>query len=303
MNPKQFSGPIAFLTCRGKDEAKDDDRCQMALFQERGIPVEHVIWNEFGQDWSRFKAVIIRSTWDYQLKGNLEPFLNVLQEIESAGVLLLNPLRTIEWNCRKTYLKSLDPASCMDSLWLKRADLPDLIIRMKEKNWSDCVIKPIVSAYGAHTYRVSKDNEAEILATCILSGISEWILQPFFPEIMDEGEWSFILLKGKCIHTVLKKPGLGQFLTFGTGGNHEAKTPPQWMIQKAEKIAADCGYKTIVARVDLIRQKDQAKVMELEAIDPYLYFHGSRELNEVFVQSIIEECQNRICDSDLQRAR
>lgn len=286
------SKPIAILTCNGKDNGKADERCQLALFHEHGIPAEHVVWNEPGQDWSRFRTVFIRSTWDYHLNGNLDLFLSVLKQIESAGVLLLNPLRTIEWNCRKNYLAKLpEQRLCIESIWLTRSKLAYIGEYMKKRNWSECVIKPQVSAFGTHTYRFKQEEEAGIIANCILSGISDWVLQPFIKEVAEEGEWSFVLVKGKCIHTVLKKPAPGNFLVHKShGGSNEKKTPPSWMIMAAEKILADCGYETVVARIDLVRLKNnELKIMEIEAIECVLYFDGSRELNEIVVQAIIHE--------------
>lgn len=292
MVKKASNKPIAILTCKGMESAKVDDRCQIGLFHEYGIPAEHVVWNELGQDWSRFQAVFIRSTWDYQLQGNLDLFLSVLRQIEAAGVLLLNPLRTIEWNCRKTYLKTFpDQSSCIESILLNRSQLSDLTVYMKQKNWSECVIKPIISAFGAHTYRFKEEDEVDIIGKCLLSGVSDWIMQPFAKEIAKEGEWSFVLVNGKCIHTILKKPAPGRFLVHRRhGGTEEQKTAPAWMIAFAEKVLAECGYKAVVARIDLIRQKgDQLKIMEIEAIDCFLWFDGCRELNEAVVQAVLQE--------------
>jgi len=216
--------------------------------------------------------------------------LNVLREIESVGAVLINPLRTIEWNSQKNYLNELPDR--IESLLLKRSNLVDLAETMSEKNWSECVIKPLVSAFGAHTYRFKAESEADVIGSCILSGISDWVLQPFISEVTEEGEWSVVLLNGKCIHTVLKRPAAGNFLVHVRhGGAFEARKAPEWIIASAERIFASCGYQALIARIDLVRQGNGVKLMEIEAIEPLLYFDGSRELNLKVVEAILSAMQ------------
>ncbi len=290
--------PVAILTCDGLESYKEDDR-RMAQILARALsaPVEHVVWNRPDIDWKRFQAVIIRSTWDYPRGQNLDRFLKVLESIDALGVQLLNPLKTIRWDCKKEYLKELSRKfPCIDSIWLSRTELSDLGQHVQEKGWTECVIKPVVSAGGLHTYRFRSNDVGQIVEKCTQAEISEWVLQPFVPEIVEEGEWSFILLDEKCVHTVLSKPAPGNFLVqIIHGGTHTAMDPPSWMIQHAEKIVAECGQEMTIARVDLVRHKDQLRIMEIEAIEPYLFVDGSERLQQLLAHTLFDKlCKVRI---------
>ena len=51
---------------------------------------------------------MIRSPWDYQ--DDPDAFLDVLAAIDASPAVLLNGLRTVRWNLRKTYLRELEAA-------------------------------------------------------------------------------------------------------------------------------------------------------------------------------------------------
>ena len=57
---------IAFLTTDDLEDFFVWDNLLIAPFAERGISVETISWHAKDIDWSRFTAVIVRSTWDYQ---------------------------------------------------------------------------------------------------------------------------------------------------------------------------------------------------------------------------------------------
>lgn len=62
-------------------------------------------WQQAKVNWSEYDVVVIRSTWDYQ--DNADEFINVLTVIDKSAAVLLNSLKTVQWNISKTYLKQL----------------------------------------------------------------------------------------------------------------------------------------------------------------------------------------------------
>jgi hypothetical protein len=111
---------------------------------------------------------------------------------------------------------------------------------MEQKGWRDGgVIKPLVSASGMHTYRFSLKDDvgadsplslASVLATCLTTGVSQWLLQPFQSEFMSEGEWSFVFVEGEHSHTVLSVPAAAE-------ANESA--PPAWQDDEAPARSAE----------------------------------------------------------------
>ena len=59
---------IALPTCSNLPEWEEDDRPLHAALAERGVDVERPVWDDAGIDWSRYRACLIRTTWDYQEK-------------------------------------------------------------------------------------------------------------------------------------------------------------------------------------------------------------------------------------------
>ena len=95
----------AFLTLEARDGWVMDDDLAHEPLRELGWEVTSVPWSRPGMDWSRFEAVVIRSTWDYWKR--FDEFLETLERIVRSGARLANPLETVRWNLRKTYLKGV----------------------------------------------------------------------------------------------------------------------------------------------------------------------------------------------------
>ena len=97
--PKQ----IAFVTCLNNPKLSNSDALMVQPLQELGVEVTPVPWQSKDIQWNGFDMVVIRSTWDYY--NNTESFLNWVQELEAAHVVMLNPAQVIRWNIDKAYLK------------------------------------------------------------------------------------------------------------------------------------------------------------------------------------------------------
>lgn len=284
---------VAILTCDGKDKYKGDDTALMRAFRQYGVHAEHVVWNGPSNNWNRFQAALVRSTWDYCQNGNLDKFLVTLRQVHQAGVVLLNPLQTIEWNSNKRYLRDLSKKGiqCVDTVWLSSTNFKYIAALMKYKGWQECVIKPAVGAGGFNTFRFQEGDLKEVIAKCEATGISEWMLQPFESQIIKEGEWSFVFRNKKIVKCVRKKPGKGNFLVqdFRGGTVHHDK-PPHWMVKKVKEIYKRIGHDTLIGRIDVIRSEEgeKLKVMEVEFIEPYLFFDHSYKQAQAVAHAVVK---------------
>ena len=199
MKPK-----IAIATCREYPVLTDDDLPIVAGLAAAGVTAEPVVWND-DVVWTEYAAVVLRSTWDYHLHP--EAFTAWLDQLDRMQVPCWNPTSLVRWNLDKHYLTELagKGVSTVPTLWIERSSSPnDAVGHILATGWSDLVLKPAISAGAWKTLRVSRDDVKAQTAYIgdVLAG-SAILVQPFLPEIVDEGEFSFLFFGGEFSHAVL----------------------------------------------------------------------------------------------------
>jgi glutathione synthase/RimK-type ligase-like ATP-grasp enzyme len=99
-----------------------------------------------------------------------------------------------------------------------------------------------------------------------------FLVQPFIPQIEDEGEWSLLFFNGRFSHALLKKPTAGDFrVQQHFGGTIHAATPPTDLLVRATRYVTRFAPGCLYARVDGVRARGAFLLMELEIIEPFLY--------------------------------
>lgn len=273
----------AFLTLETRDGwVMDDDLAQEPL-RELGWEMTTVPWSRPGMDWSRFEAVVIRSTWDYWQR--FDEFLATLERIDRSGARLANPLETVRWNLRKTYLRDLEAAGLpvVPTLWsigLEAGPDADRIRRFFDELGTDeIVLKPVVSASAHDTFRLQRGDDLSEVAR-LFAG-REVMAQPFLATIVEEGEYSLFYFGGELSHTVLKSPKEKDFrVQEEHGGWIRPADPPAPLPDLGRRILEALPIQPLYARVDLVRSGSGFALMELELVEPSLYFRivpGSAE--------------------------
>jgi len=273
------------------EKYKGDERAIVQAFKTYGVTADRVVWNREGIRWTDYSAVLIRSTWDYCRDGKFERFISVLRNIDSLGVPLFNSFETVLWNSRKTYLKELAAKGvpCIETIWLEGKNIKLLPELIQNQNWTECVLKPTVSAGGFNTFRIRNGNVASVMEEAEKTGIQEWMLQPFIPEIVEEGEWSFIFIDGEPVVTdILKKPAKGNFLVQDLhGGTIHRVKPAEKLVKQAQVIFHQMQRDPLVARVDLVDTKTGPRVMEIEMIEPFLFFDHANSLAKTYAWATV----------------
>ncbi len=263
----------AFLTAESLDGFVTDDELVRQPLLDRGWEMTFVPWSRPGVDWSRFEAVVIRSTWDYHRR--LDEFLAALEAIDS-GNRLANPLETVRWNVRKTYLRELEAGGLpvVPTAWVESPDVDRLRGLFDELGTDEIVVKPVVSASALHTFRVVRGlGRSELQGIADLFAGREMMAQPFLPAIVEEGEYSLFYFGGELSHTVLKSPKDQDFrVQEEHGGLIRAVEPPAALPALARTILGTLPVQPLYARVDLVRVEDDFALMELELVEPALYF-------------------------------
>lgn len=285
---------VAFVTFERFPELTPDDRLAAAALRAAGIAVEPILWDA-DTDWSRFAAVILRSTWDYHHR--LDEFRAWLDALDAAGARVLNPTEILRWNMDKLYLQELQAAgfAVTPSVWLPRGAKVRLADILTQKGWTRAVVKPTVSAGADDTFMVLaedvEDRQADLAALLTRKAV---VVQQFMTELQTEGEWSLMFFNKGYSHAVLKQPGEGDFrVQRHYGGRDLAAQPPQELVAQAQAIVEDIDSDLLYARVDGVAQDDTFVLMELELIEPVLYFGMAEGVAERFAQAMATQLASK----------
>ena len=261
----------AFLTLESRDGwVMDDDLAQEPL-RALGWEVSTVPWSRPGMDWSRFEAVVIRSTWDYWKR--FDEFLATLERIVRSGARLANPLETVRWNLRKTYLRDLEASGLpvVPTLWETDPDADRIRRLFDDLETDEIVLKPVVSASAHDTFRLHRDSDVSEVVE-LFAG-REVMAQPFLGSIVEEGEYSLFYFGGELSHTILKSPKEEDFrVQEEHGGFIREADPPASLPDLGRRIVEALPVQPLYARVDLVRHGSGFVLMELELVEPSLYF-------------------------------
>jgi glutathione synthase/RimK-type ligase-like ATP-grasp enzyme len=271
---------VAVLTCRRLPrfvtwEIPDvaalfsDDRMLLAALQKRGVAADSVAWSDPDADWNAYDAALIRSTWDYI--DELQPFLTVLAGIEESSCRLFNARDAVRWNSDKAYLFDLETRGVPIVPTVTAERFAD---GAAGRGWSTVVLKPTVGAGASNLSRVAEGEVGQALDRLSAEGvIDRYLVQPMVASVMEEGEWSFVFVAGEFSHALLKKPAAGDYRSQGIyGGTVVRVDPAPDDIRQARTILAALPYDLLYARIDLVRVEGRLAVMELEFIEPILYF-------------------------------
>lgn len=288
---------------RTTDLAPDDAVALTALANRNLAPVEAVAWDAPHVEWSRYHAVLIRSTWDYHLR--LDAFLDWAQNVEAAGVALWNPAAVIRWNADKRYLREIERAGVpvVPTRWIHRGTQGEGGSVLRDTGWRRVVVKPSVSATAFRTSVTdarSVDADPELLAGVLAQG--DAMLQPFLPEVCETGEWSFMYFATRdgdlgFSHAVLKRPAAGDFRVQDQfGGVAVAARPPDALVHQATEAAAAVARAApgplLYARIDGVESGgDHAPpgtflLMEAELIEPVLFLGAEPDAANRFAAAI-----------------
>lgn len=282
--------PVAIATCREFPALHPDDHPLVAALTAAGIESEPVLWDD-DVEWRRFRGVLLRSVWDYPEKA--DAFRGWLDRLERAGTPCWNPISLVRWNLDKLYLRELAAKGVPTppTLFVERgprASAQDVVARIVAAGWPEVVVKPSVSGGAWRTLRLARDEVPsrtaafeEILAE------SSLIAQPFLPEIAAQGEWSFLFFGGAFSHAVVKRPRTGDFrVQWSHGGTHVRADAPPALVAQAGAVLDAAPAAGLYARVDGVVRDGTFLLMELEQIEPYLFFAEDPPSVERFVRAL-----------------
>jgi glutathione synthase/RimK-type ligase-like ATP-grasp enzyme len=183
----------------------------------------------------------------------------------------------IEWNISKKYLKELEEKGVpiIPTLWVDQLKVAHFEQAFSNFNASEVVIKPYVSANADYTYRLNraavKTESAQIIEEYKNRSA---MIQPFLNSIIDEGEYSLFYFDSQYSHAIRKCPAKGDFrVQEEHGGQLSSIKPTEQMFALAKQTIAALPEEALYARVDIVSLNKQFMIIEVELIEPSLYFN------------------------------
>lgn len=288
---------VAFLTMDNLDGFVSYDDLLIEPLNKIGWTVEKVSWRKVNVNWNEFNAVIVRSTWDYQT-DHLK-FLKVLEEIDRSNAHLENSLPVLKWNMNKSYLRDLERVGVLipQTLWKKNFDAKDINKYFDLLNTDEIIIKPNISGNADNTFRIKRDNILQNIPHLEeVFSHRDFMVQPFIQNIIDEGEYSLFYFGGEYSHSILKKPKEKDFrVQEEHGGILKSINPSKHLLETAKTILDKIEPLPLYARIDLVRTNaNQFALMELELIEPSLYFNMDKESTQRFAKAFNNWMTSRV---------
>lgn len=284
---------IAFVTYLDKgaydsDTVESEDDKLLNFLKEKGLKIEKVIWNDPEINWQDYNLAILKSPWDYF--DLIADFYDWLNQLAAKKVRLLNPIEVVKWNTNKLYLKEIEVAGLKitPSTFIQKAERVNLNDFFGKFGVDKLIVKPCVSGGAKNTFKVTADNVVAVNQKLNeLLQEEDFIVQPFLPEILENGEWSFIFFNGVYSHSLIKQAKPGDFrVQPAHGGSVHPQNPSQDQIiiaqQYIDLFAKNCLY----ARVDGTFVNGDFLLMELELIEPFLFLNTDPQNYERYYQAL-----------------
>lgn len=277
---------IGLLTCRNWAGAYENEVALAAEINKK-FEVDVLIWNDPSVDWTAYNYLIFRSIWDYfEYPAEFSRWLDIL---EKHHVKTMNPIRTIQQNQHKFYLRDLQQQGIdiIPTIFIPKNTGLDLSF-LSERNWERAVIKPAVSG-GAYLTKLFAQSQISEIQTeySLIAQERDLLVQPFMPEIQTMGEISLLFFRNIFSHAVLKKPIGADFRVQSQfGGQYQAYFPTADLIKTAENILKKFSTELLYARVDGLLKNGNFLLMEVELIEPDLYFNVAPNAKKTYLTAL-----------------
>jgi O-ureido-D-serine cyclo-ligase len=298
---------IALVTAREALPLDEDMPPLRAALVAAGVTVDVPCWDDPAVDWSRYRAALLRSTWDYVER--IDEFLAWCERC-ARQTRLLNPPDVVRWNTDKHYL-----------VHLAQAGVPVVPTRFVEPGvdpavefasflaggshgctvgvaaaFDEFVVKPAIGAGSRDAARYARDEAGQALRHVqrLLDAGRSVMLQPYLARVDAQGETAVLYLGGDFSHAIRKGPLLrrGAGLVEGLFAPEEIRPreaePAELAVAAAAFSAIPCDAPAY-ARIDLVRDAAGAPVvLELELTEPSLFLDHAPGTAERFARHLVQ---------------
>ncbi len=266
------------------------------LFKEQNVDLVLVDWQDARVNLSQFQFLIPKCVWNYM--NCAQEFEAFLRRMILEKIPLKNSAQTVLWNMRKTYLLDLKQKGLEvgeleiipQITSLSAEILESKISHWKQKFGSTMVAKPSIGGGAKDTQRFSTKEalgQLPLFQKILLE--ADLVLQPFHSEIAQLGEFSYFFFGGQFAHAIHKVPKSGDYRAHQRfGAVNLTDHPTEDEIAQAKRFLAATPDPLRYARVDCFKREGKLILVELELIEPYLYFERTTEQSaKLLVKSLL----------------
>lgn len=256
----------------------DGDHLVRLGLEARGLRVAARRWDRW-DDGASGSLVVLRSTWDYA--GRVDEFRAWLDRLDAGGAVVRNPTDLVRWNLHKSYLLDLAGRGVpvVPTRLVPRGADVSLGEVAAAAGWKDVVVKPAVAATARLTIHEAREGAAGAARHFAdLVAVEDVLVQPFLPAVVDEGEVSIVAIGGEATHAVRKRAKPGDWrVQINFGGTDERIALDDELLAVAARALGALDDPPAYARVDVARHDGRYHLMELELIEPELFFDHAPE--------------------------
>lgn len=298
INKNKFNKKLAIVSSNKWINIVKEDILLKIELNNKLIDVDIISWQDKSIDYSKYDALIIRSIWGYQ--DYIEEFINWLNMLKKNNIKVFNNVDILLSNLNKyEQFKILDNNNLrhIDTFFIKKENID--VINSIYKEYKDIVLKPIISGSGNNTYIISdniKKNNIEIKDVKekfdkVLNKVNNYIMvQPFVKEI-NNGELSVVVINNEISHAAIR------YTSVFNNVNQIRIINVNELGKKVLDIVKKCQnikeYKdALYMRVDLVKIGDDYKIMELELVEPQLFFEFKQ--NELKLKEFVTVIKDRL---------
>jgi glutathione synthase/RimK-type ligase-like ATP-grasp enzyme len=283
----RLSLDVVFATSADFPDLIVDDQAVLIECERRGVRASAAVWDSTFH-WADASLCVMRSVWDYDRRP--AEFASWLRRA-SRLTRLANPRDIIEWNMHKRYLIDLKGRGVpvIPTILVPQDSIVDLDALIAAMGWADAVIKPAIGATsrGAILRSRIEGKKSDARVREILRA-GDALVQEFQGSVIVDGELSCIFIDGAFSHAVRKRPRPDEWrVQSDFGGSVEPETPREIELVVAERAINAVESNLLFARVDMLGGSEgQPLVVELELIEPELFFASSPPASGRFVKAI-----------------
>ncbi len=270
-------------------------------FRNVGLFSEIVTLKDIANISESSDVVILKSIWGYHIC--YKEFIKEISHLKIKRVKLVNDYDFIFWNIDKCkYLNEINHMNVVPtvSLQLKGADtmveISDVIAETgKRFNTDALVIKPCISESGYLTFRYNTNKNNEMVISALKNNKElNYIVQPFRPTI-SEGEILVVTIHGVSLYGIKRFPGIFndklnptyiKMANIPGAIKREIATLKNFFLKKFGALPNIC-------RVDFLKADTGYEILEVELIDPDLFF---RYIPEYMKKNVVSALYKSFAD-------
>ncbi|HJR19851.1 MAG TPA: hypothetical protein VJ922_09070 [Actinomycetota bacterium] len=264
-------------------ETWDDERPLVDALRTQGLSVASAVWGDPNVDWASARIVVLRYVFDYV--GRRDEFCDWADGLTNVH----NPARLIRWNSHKSYLRELESAgvATVPTEWLDAGAIGNLADVLDARGWNDVVVKPAIDNGARGTLRVTTKDLAPGRAHLdTLLKLGDVMIQPYIAATEGPGEHKLIHFDGTFSHAIREHPRLGG-REFVMDRISRVDPEPEELALAQQVLAQIPESPLVYARVDVVMDEGVARLMELEVIEPVLFFTKAPGSAERMAEAIV----------------